>query len=70
MTMGDFDLATQITTEIVNSQIKATEEEFRIAQPFKFNGVSYTFDGAKELIQNNQVGNISDAMLPQFYAVK
>lgn len=50
-TYGDMELATAVATQIVSSQLKATEEEFRVSTPVIFNGVNYSFADAKVMLE-------------------
>lgn len=45
------ELATAVATQIVSSQLKATEEEFRVSTPVVFNDVNYSFSDAKVMIE-------------------
>ncbi len=53
LSSGDFDLSTQITSHIVSSQVKATQEEFEKSRPFLISGAYYTFDETKSKIESS-----------------
>ncbi len=48
---GDLELATAIATQIVSSQLKATEEEFTVSTPVVFNDVNYSFEDARVMFE-------------------
>lgn len=44
------ELATAVATQIVSSQLKATEEEFRVSTPVVINAIDYSFEDARVML--------------------